>query len=58
MCLTLSVVDDNDFEETIEDFIVFIRAASISSDFTLLGEPSYTLVLINDTGGIYMQYNS
>ena len=51
VCSRISVVDDNDFEETIEDFIVFIQTTTISSDYTLLGEPSYTSVLINDTRG-------
>ena len=51
-CHPLSVVDDNDFEETIEDFIVFISPTSISSEYTLLGEPSNTTVHINDTEGM------
>ena len=50
-CHPLSVVDDTDFEETIEDFIVFISPTLISSEYTLLGEPSNTTVHINDTEG-------
>ena len=53
-CHTLIVVDDNDFEDTIEDFVVFIHPTLISTEYTLLGDPSFTRVLINDTGGIYI----
>ena len=52
-CFSVSVVNDNDFEETTEDFIAYIQEITISPENTILGNFSFTRVIINDTEGMY-----
>ena len=50
-CFEISILDDDDFEMNTEEFRFYITPTLISSESTLLGEPSRISVFINDTEG-------
>ena len=57
-CFEISILDDDDFETNTEEFRFYIRPTLISSDSTLLGEPSRISVFINDTEGMQKRLGS
>ena len=50
-CFPVQIVDDDDFEERLEDFGVYIQSSSVSPESTLLVDPKFLTIRINDTEG-------
>lgn len=50
-CFPIEIVDDDDFEDSIERFSVYITRSYITPESVLLAEPGYIYILINDTEG-------
>ena len=57
-CFEISILDDDDFETNTEEFRFYITPNLISSESTLLGEPSRISVFINDTEGMQKRLGS
>ena len=50
-CVMVEIVDDSDFENSIETFPVIIEASFVTLQNFFFGSAIYTIIVINDTGG-------
>ena len=55
-CISVVIVDDNDYEPNTQLFVAYISASLISTENTFFGTSIATVIAINDTRGKNMVY--